>query len=65
MARYRLLRDFFSVLDSAEPASRLDTIDEYRELAMLAYAWERRSLKQVGEGASGRVDDAKVKESAL
>jgi hypothetical protein len=66
VVRHRLLRDIFSAFESAEPAYRADTIDEYRELAMLAHAWERGSLKPgVAEGAPGRVDDAEGKESAL
>lgn len=46
--------------------SRADTIDEYRELAILAHAWERGSLEPgVAEGGLGRVDEAEEKESAL
>lgn len=38
---------------------RAETIDEYRELDMLAHAWERGSLEPgTPEGAPGRVEDA-------
>lgn len=57
--RNRLLRDIFSALESAAPVSRRDTVDEYRELAMLAGAWERGSLEPgSAEGAPGRGEDA-------
>lgn len=62
LARHRLWGDFLGAFDSAEPAGRGDTIDEYRELAMLAHAWERRSLEpEAVEGAPGRVADAEVR----
>lgn len=62
----RLLRDIFSALEGAEPVSRADTVDEYRELAMLAGAWERGSLEPgSAEGAPGRVDDTEGQEPAL
>lgn len=48
-----------SARESAEPAHRTDAIDEYRELEMLAHAWERGSLAPgAAEGAPGGVDDA-------
>ena len=67
MVRHRLLRDVFSAFESAEPVYRADAIDEYRELAMLAHAWERGTLQRgVAEGAPpGRVDDTEGKESML
>lgn len=38
---------------------RAETIDEYRELDMLAHAWERGSLEPgVPETAPGRAEDA-------
>ena len=45
MVKDRLFRDIVSAFESAEPAYRAGTIDEYRELAMLARAWERGSLE--------------------
>ena len=45
MARHGILHEIFSAYESAEAAYRADGIDEYRELAMLAHAWERGSLK--------------------
>ena len=66
MLRLSFLRDIFSALEGAGPAHRAEAIDEYRELAILAYAWERGSLEpEVAEGAPGRVDDAEGKDSAL
>lgn len=66
MVRQTLLRDLFSAAESAEPAYLVDVVDEYRELVMLALAWERDSLKPgAAEGVSGRVADADGKESAL
>lgn len=58
MVRHRLLRDFFGALEGAAPVCRADTMDEYRELAMLAHAWERGSLEAglVTEGL-GRTED--------
>ena len=54
-----------SVRGSAEPARRAETIDEYRELDMLAHAWECGSLGPgAAAGATGRVDNAEDKESA-
>lgn len=41
MARLPLLPDIFTALEGSEPAYRADPIDEYRDLAMLARAWER------------------------
>lgn len=58
MVRPRLLHDTFSASESAETAARADIIDEYRELEMLAHAWECGSLDPgVAEAAPGRVDD--------
>ena len=65
MVTHRPLRDIASVRGSAEPARRAETIDEYRELDMLAHAWECGSLGPgVAEGAPRRVDDAEDEESA-
>lgn len=62
MVIQRPLLDIFSVLASAEPAYRAEPIDEYRDLVMLAQAWERGSLEPgAAEQAVGReyfsVDD--------
>jgi hypothetical protein len=38
------LRDLLSAIELAAPVCRADTIDEYRELVILAQAWERGSL---------------------
>jgi hypothetical protein len=66
VVRHKRLRDILGTLDSAEPAFRADSIDEYRELTMLAGAWERGSLKAGAiDGGSGRVDDPERKESTL
>lgn len=65
MVRHSLLGDFFSIFESAAPARCADAIDEYRELAMLAHAWERGSLEPGAvEGALGRVDSIEGKEPA-
>lgn len=54
MVGYRPLPDVLSTFESIEPANCAEAIDEYRELAMLAHAWERGSLEPgVGEGAAG------------
>lgn len=64
MVRPRLLCDTCSVSESAELAPRADPIDEYRELEMLAHAWEHGSLyPDVPDGTPGRVDDTEQKES--
>ena len=61
----RPLSDIFSALEGAEPAHSAEDIDEYRELAMLARAWERGSLKSgVVDGAPGGIDDAKERKPA-
>jgi len=58
-----LLRDIFSACESAESADRADSIDEYRDLAMLARAWENGSFEpKAAEEATGRVDDAEGEE---
>jgi hypothetical protein len=58
MVRDRLLR--------VEPAYRADPIDEYRDLVMLADAWEHGRVGTVAaEEAPSRVDDAEGKEPAL
>jgi hypothetical protein len=57
----RRLRDIFRVLENAGPAYRAEAVDEYRELAMLARAWEHSASKPGTEEAAspGAVDDAK------
>jgi len=51
------LRDLFSAFEGAAPGHGADTIDEYRELTMLAHAWEQGSLMPGSvEQALGRVD---------
>jgi hypothetical protein len=57
VVRHSLLRDMGGAVEDAGPAHRAGAIDEYRELAMLAHAWERGSL-EVSEGAPDRVNDA-------
>jgi hypothetical protein len=65
MVRHRVTRQIFSVTETEELPDRADSIDEYRELAMLANAWERRSLEPAGaEGASPKGEDREVKELA-
>jgi hypothetical protein len=41
MARHTLLPDILTAFEGSEPACATDPIDEYRDLAMLARAWER------------------------
>lgn len=41
MARHTLLPDILAAFEGSEPACAADPIDEYRDLAMLARAWER------------------------
>jgi hypothetical protein len=58
----RRLRDIFKALENAGPAYRAEAVDEYRELAMLARAWERSASKPgtgTEEAAPGAVDDTK------
>jgi hypothetical protein len=62
VVRNRPLRDIFSTLDIAEPAYRAEPIDEYRDLVMLAHAWEHRSLEPAGaEETPDRGDDVEGK----
>lgn len=59
MVRDRLLRDIFGAFEGAGQAGRADAFDEYRDLVMLANAWERGSLAvEVAEEAPGPLDDA-------
>jgi hypothetical protein len=55
-------RDIFSVFQGGEPVYRAIPTDEYRELAMLAHAWELRAL---GPGVAAEplreVDEGKGK----
>lgn len=44
MVRHRPLPGIFSAHEGVEPAYRAEPIDEYRDLAMLADAWEHGSL---------------------
>lgn len=58
MVRDRLLH--------AEPASCADIIDEYRELAMLAHAWEHGSIAlRVAEEAPGSVAESPADSAAI
>jgi len=41
MARHTLLPEIFAPFEGIEPECRAEPIDEYRDLAMLARAWER------------------------
>lgn len=61
MVRDWLLRDMLGAFESAEPMYRADPVDEYRELTILAGAWEHGALQPVpAEGAAGHVDDAEL-----
>jgi hypothetical protein len=52
-----LLPGASSAVESVEPACRADSVDEYRDLAMLADAWERGALEPHGvEGGLGAVE---------
>ena len=65
MVTHRPLREIFSARASLELAHRAETLDEYRELDMLAHAWEGGSLTPgVADGTPGRADDPTDKESA-
>jgi len=62
----RGLREVFNAPESTAPAYRAEGLDEYRELALLANAWERQARKQgPGEGPSGRAEDAEGEEPAV
>lgn len=66
MVRHRLLRELFNVFEGAAPVCRADTIDEYRELAMLAHAWESGYLEAgLATQVLNRAEDAERKASAL
>jgi len=66
VVKQRHLGDFFSTCGRDEPAYGAEPIDEYRDLAMLARAWESGLLEaNVAEEALARADDAEGKESAL
>lgn len=54
MARHTLLPDILTAFEGSEPACATDPIDEYRDLAMLARAWER-----IGSGGVA-ADDAGI-----
>ena len=41
MARHTRLRDIFTAFEATGPAYPAEPVDEYRDLAMLAHAWER------------------------
>jgi hypothetical protein len=62
-----LLSGVSSTFERVEPADLADSVDEYRDLATLADAWERGSLEpHAAEGAPERVAAAdNGKESAL
>ena len=53
MARHPLLPDIFSAFEGSEPACGAEPIDEYRDLAMLARAWERIGSGDVPVGDAG------------
>lgn len=53
MARHPLLPDILTALEGSEPACRADPIDDYRDLAMLARAWERIGSGEVTVGDVG------------
>lgn len=62
VVRNKPLPDIFGTLESAEPADRAEPFDEYRDLVMLAHAWEHGSLEPQGtEEAPGRGADAEGK----
>jgi hypothetical protein len=66
VVRNKPLPDIFSSLESAEPAWRAEPIDEYRDLVMLAHAWEHGSLEpEAAEEAPDRGDDAEGKVGAI
>lgn len=66
VVRNKPIPGIFSTSESAEPAYRADPIDEYRDLVMLAHAWERGSLELIGaEEAPGRGDGAEGEDSVL
>jgi hypothetical protein len=57
--------DVFRAFESTEPADGAGPIDEYRELTLLAGAWEAGALKpRAAKRAPGRADDAEGKEPA-
>lgn len=53
MARRTLLWDIFTALEGSGPAHPTDPIDEYRDLAMLARAWERIGSDHATEEDAG------------
>ena len=53
MARRTLFRDIFTALEGSGPAYPTDPIDEYRDLAMLARAWERIGSGDAAAEAAG------------
>lgn len=53
MARRTLLPDILTAFEGTEPARRCDPIDEYRDLAMLARAWERIGSGDLTVGDAG------------
>ncbi|HEX5206809.1 MAG TPA: hypothetical protein VFW10_03310 [Steroidobacteraceae bacterium] len=55
MVRQRLLRDFFSAFENAEPTLRADAIDEYRELTLLAKLLQARPAFGIRPGVCGAV----------
>lgn len=50
MARHPLLPDILTAFEGSEPAGRADPVDEYRDLVMLARAWERIGSGDVTAG---------------
>ena len=65
MVKNSLLGEIFGALESIEPAYGAGPIDEYRELTLLAGAWEAGTLKpRAAKRPRGRADDAEGKEPA-
>ena len=66
VVRNRLFGHIFGALESAGAAQGAEPIDEYRELTMLAHAWERGTLEpRSAKRAAHRADDAEGQEPAL
>ena len=66
MPRPSLLHDIFSAYESAEPTHRADSIDEYRELAILALVWERSSIAPLeAERAPAPVTESPIENAAI
>lgn len=65
VVRNRLLGRIFGAFESISAAPGAEPIDEYRELAILAHAWERGTLEpRAAKRVTRRIDDAERKVSA-